>query len=284
MNAFPVCGMAGMIMFGIDISTILAGLLVCCLAPFAAAGEVFSLSVQPDTIRVGLHEPVFAGVTVTNTSGNAAAIDVGFQYRSLYSFSVLGPSGSRKDAPSLYLDGPDSLGPTTIAAGEAITKTLLLNDWIQFDTPGLYTIQVSLPGIETPATVRVEVGARDADNLRAICTRLVAESERGPDRDFDTAYMAARALSSVVDEEAIPFLTSLGKDGGLALDAVDGLVRIATPQSLGALKTVLALRSSDSDLVRSQARIRLLQLRQSAGAGPVRDEADGMLATLALVR
>jgi hypothetical protein len=249
--------------------------ILLCAPSFA---QVSLSAKEGDLIRSGLHEPVFVTVILSNRSDHPATVDPGWDGRSHYLLTVTSPTGVTSDVPPLFLDGPESPGPIHVSPGGSVTAALLLNDWIAFDSVGLYTVVIRLDGAN-PATINVQVGPRDPSGIHDSCDRLLSASKGD---DFRSAWMAARALATVRDDQALPYLTTLAQGGDFVIDAVDGLIGIASDDSFQMLERVIAQRADP--ILAEHARMRLNQLRLTDIPQSTRLRIGRVLSTLSTTR
>jgi hypothetical protein len=223
---------------------------------------------QP-TLSVTLHEPVIAPLVLWNVSPAAVEIETGQGSELSYGVTVTRPNGGVvKPGGPLWAQAPDTMTamqPTRIGPSQSYTRPLLLNEWFPFDEVGRYAVSVALPGVEGAAYFEVDVSPRDETRLVSTCARLTADASKSLS---DNQLFAARALSPIADDVAIPYLVriasiiDLGSGGG-----VDGLVRIGDLQAVSALASLL--RQGDP-FVRRKSEAALVRLRGATLSEPVR--------------
>lgn len=180
-----------------------------------ANAEVLSVSFKAPA-QLTLHEPVLAEFAIDNPTDNLVVIDLGIGRTQFITVSAKLPDGSVV-TPHLGLrDGLHRLGRTQIPARSRYTQQLLLTEWLAFDSPGTYQIDLglSLPkgapmqlASATPlgAThLELTIAPRDANVLRTRCGALA--SIMSVSQNAEERINAGRALTSMSDEAVIPCL------------------------------------------------------------------------------
>lgn len=112
---------------------------------------------------------------------------------------------------------------------------MLLNEWEAFEQVGMYTIQITLPGVGS-GTLTVIVGPRDPAHLNEVCNELAT---RAIETDNSAQILSAtHTLSFVIDPVAVPYLAkvALRKDEP---DAYRGLERIGDSNAVSALAALI---------------------------------------------
>jgi hypothetical protein len=179
--------------------------------------------------RATLHEPVIITVTIENRLQESVTIDLGADRKANYRFVLTGSTGTQTAGRPFFkgVDAVSASGRVTIHGGQRYVQDLLLNEWFDFEAPGLYTLQMRVNApLRTESgvtlepfavTTPVEILSRDEPALRATLDRLVnAASSPGPHTDW---MEAASALMSVSDPIAIPYIREVLKSTTMA-DAI----------------------------------------------------------------
>jgi hypothetical protein len=134
----------------------------------------------------------------------------------------------------------------------------MLDEWVSFAAPGSYGVEIKLPEIARAETVEISVLPRDTDRLKKVCEELARGALEAPlQRD---AYVFARALTFVVDDEAVPYLKKIAQNEDLAGTAVKGLERIADLKAVAALKDLCANPNRDTS-VRARGALEIIRLK-----------------------
>jgi len=115
--------------------------------PAPAAGVTILFTI-PES-KVSLHEPVYIQFSIHNGLDEDVRFDMGLDGKHNLEFSVKKPDGSLirippKPYPSVVSSNPAERAP--LAPGRTFTKTMLLNEWYQFPTPGRYVVEAELGG------------------------------------------------------------------------------------------------------------------------------------------
>lgn len=181
----------------------------------AGTADVLSVSFKAPA-QLTLHEPVLAELAIDNPAERPVVIDLGLGRTQFITVTVTLPDGSVV-SPRLGLrDGLHRLGKTEIPAKSRYTQQLLLTEWLAFDTPGVYQIELGLAlpkgvpvqsALAAPlAATRFEltIGPRDANVLRARCGALA--SIMAVSQNAEERINAGRALTSMIDEAVVPCL------------------------------------------------------------------------------
>lgn len=166
--------------------------------------------------QLTLNEPVLAELAIDNPTDKPVVIDLGIGRTQLISISAKLPDGSVV-TPRLGLrDGLHRLGRTEVPAKSRYTQQLLLTEWLAFDSPGIYQIDVglSLPkralaqlASATPLGAthfELKIAPRDVNVLRTRCGALA--SIMSVSQSAEERINAGQALTSMIDEAVIPCL------------------------------------------------------------------------------
>lgn len=229
------------------------------------------MQIEPHNLEVSLHEPVVLKLTLNNLGPDAAVVDLGVNDLGAFRLSVRAPDGQIRALPPLR--GSGTIGRITIATSASFSMPLILDEWISFAAPGSYGVEIRLPEIARSETITITALPRDTGRLKGVCAELARSALEAPlQRD---AYVFARALSFVVDDEAVPYLKKMVENEDLAGTAVKGLERIADHNAVGALKDLYANPNKD---VSAKARGALGMIRVQTKDGSLKQEIDAILA------
>src|ERR1041384_1262029 len=229
--------------------------LVCPNMAVAQDGPMVTFDIDPASVT--LHEPAYAVFAVRNTRTEPVQFDLGFDRKEAFRFAIVRPDGRRVAIPKKGSEGFGRVGKVSVRAGETYTQRLLLNEWYAFDSPGDYTIEISVDATFTTPSGRklnpsgasvvrsLTVLPRNASVLERIC-RGLAEAARSGD-SVEAQIEAARSLAYVQDPVAVPSpVQVLRTTRALQIYAVDGLARIGDQAAVDAL--ISALSSNDAEL------------------------------------
>lgn len=245
-------------------------LAVCpCSAQIPAAPSVM---VKLEKQVITQHEPVIIDFTLTNPSSRGVGFELGYGYEKL-DVEVTDPEGRAWTKPPRFpLKGNNSLGfkeAIQVAAGATGTASVLLNEWFSFDKLGKYRIAVATIPSESSSTwdlhlpetmLRLTVLPRNAIALKAACAELAKRV--GNTSSVEDSETAAKALASVEDPVAVPYMVEAMKRKPFSSVMIGALARLKTPSAIEAL--ISASRSSDPE-TRSLAHAALVALGR---AGP----------------
>lgn len=255
-----------------------AGIAARCLVLVAAA-EIslwggLRMAIDPSSVEVSLHEPVVARVVLMNSTVVSVPVDFGADFVEEFRITVRGPDGQRRAVPPLRRVGLAPGGEVTIAGNSNYATRLVLNEWCQFDIPGEYTLELSLPGVSDVGIIRVTILPRDAQRLGSVYEKLAQEALDA--QSFDDARIYAVALSFAFAPEAAPHLRRIAETrDGLASVALRGLERIGDRSAVTALEI---LSHSPNNELKLMARGSLGMIRISTKDDALKREIEAILA------
>jgi hypothetical protein len=239
--------------------------LVTVLAAFALLSVPATVATQADQVdvtaafdapaQVIYGQPLVFALTIQNRAAEAIEVDLGWDRKANVRVRVNG----RSVAVSRPADGGVSRTSTVqVGPHQTYSHRYVLNEWVSFDQPGPYTIELNLDGafrkanrrIQSPPThtqLSVAVLPRNADALRQRCEALATEAINAPTRteQDDAGY----ALSFFDDPVAVPCVRKVIQathrfDSWL----IRGLGRIGTEDARMVLEELF--RSQDHDRYR----------------------------------
>lgn len=196
--------------------------LVAAMTGWAAAAAADAVTVS--ILRapsVTLHEPVIVTLTIENRLAEPVTIDLGADRKANYRFLLTGSKGTPR-AGRPFFKGVDYIsipGRITVQPGQRYVQELLLNEWFDFEEPGVFTLEMRVDSpLRTESgvtlepfvvTTPVEILPRDESVLRATLDRLVkAATSPGAER-HEGAFALMAAIS---DPIAVPYLSEVLKD------------------------------------------------------------------------
>jgi hypothetical protein len=219
------------------------------------------LSVAFQSNTVPLHAPVEASVHLENQSNETYTVDLGIDKEQTFTVIVKGPDGSISRSVRKLTEGLHSPGVIVIEPRTTYTQTILVNDWAQFNTPGVYHVSIQ---IDAPVTEEVSgrirqtsggdvtVSQPDDAYLKRECEQLLDTIKASS--SYQDVIAAATTLSKIDDPIAAGFLTQAAElkppvasilVAGLERlnteDAIDGLVQLS--KSVNPETRTLAVRS-----------------------------------------
>jgi len=199
----------------------------------------------PET-SVTANEPVYVRLSIQNELGEKVGFVAGRYSDSYFDLSVTEPGGRTLQADTMLHGGLRHVGRVSAPAGGSYAQKLLVSRRYQFTKPGDYKLKFRPSGpVRTasgetipfsPQELTLSVGPRDPVRLGEIC-RSLAKAAAGYG-DYGALREAADTLSFVQDPAAIPYLAQvLGYHNYVSEIAVDGLVRIGSPEALEVLRS-----------------------------------------------
>ncbi len=194
-----------------------------------------------------LHEPVVVTFTVENNFWEPVVLDLGRDRAEHFRLAVKrGAVGPRQQTPSV--GGVAAPASVVLAPGERHVQSLILDDQLVFEQPGVVEVDIWLErpmrtqtgttvAESAPTTLRFEIHPRNEATLRERCARLVALVTST--QDVGELHAAARELVSIRDPVAVACI-------GEALQATDradfvllqGLIDIGGQDAIAVLQDV----------------------------------------------
>jgi hypothetical protein len=228
-------------------------LLWACLVLAAAAGlPLRAASGERGGLEVSLRlpseifsqpGPVDAVLAIRNYAPDPIKLDLGIDHKAAVLISFHLPDGTlvKRQYP-LDNEAFGAIGRLTLAPGQGYEETLVLNDWQGFEQSGSYEIEVELPPVQEPAslrsqrlvaTTRFRVVPRDPGMLAANCRRLQAATLG---KEPHAVMNAAHALSFAADEACLPSLVAVLRTSFLGRHAaIRGLARLGSTAAIAAV-------------------------------------------------
>jgi hypothetical protein len=219
-------------------------------------------SFSVDTTRITLHEPVLVNFVVNNTQPGTIGLDLGADRKESFRVTITLPDGTQTKPQKLMINGLARIGKIKILPGDVYKQKLLINEWVDFPQPGLYTI-----GVEMIAPISTENGKvilnfvrndfnililpRSTQALENVCNNLLNQLLIA--KSSDQAIEMATILSFIKDPVAIPYLDRMLKSGKKIAEimAINGLERIRNPD---AIEMLINLIASPDNLVSTKAK------------------------------
>jgi hypothetical protein len=201
---------------------------------------------------ISLHAPLTAELALTNDSKQDVTVDLGSEGVEFFWFDLVGPDGVRHVVVPQFREEVTGGARLKAKPGERVAETILLGEWLDLQQVGEYSLAIhasttimygppDLQGVLAPTfdwRERITVVPRDPEALRRTCETLLPRALR--QQDFGVARGAMRELSFIRDPVAVPFLLEAARGGYYFPYAIDGLGRIAGPESTAALQQLAA--------------------------------------------
>lgn len=216
----------------------------------SSKSEIISYSLI--TSNVTLNEPVVIEMTIENTLATPINANLGADRKEGFRFTITRPDGVRSALPPLRREGMSRIGRLTLQPGDSHKQRLLLNEWVDFPTPGKYEITVQLANpiyaqnglvVAKPHSFHatLEVTPREPEKLKSVCENFLGQMVTS--KSYEQAAESVLAISYVNDPIAVPYLEKAMTSGKLVeLIAIEGLSRIANKEAIQSLIKALSLQ------------------------------------------
>jgi hypothetical protein len=244
----------------------------------ASAPGMVTIEISPQPSRLTLHEPVVLTLEITNNRRDPIHIDLGRDRKENFKISITPPTGDTVQLPQLVKRGFSRVGDVEIGAGNKYSQSLVLNEWYNFNNPGLYEIKVELAtpalangvivGGQEAFNTRIEIEPRNQEALVTRCEDLVAGIEAST--SYERSAERALALSYINDPVAVPYLERALRANKLVEPiAIKGLESISTPEAVRALSSALKMNVNHASAL---ARSALSRMESETGDPEVKQE------------
>jgi hypothetical protein len=239
----------------------------------SAAQAPISVVFSPNASEVGVHEPVLIKVSISNNTQQTVRIDLGPDRVGNFRFICERPDGARIVLKQQQREGIHRLGNLSILPSQPYVENILLSEWMDFDAPGQYKIKAELQSSVSAedgepyrtqlfrGELSLHVTALDKEDIQKTCGNLFQKILLA--RSYEDAAAAARALATVKEPEAVPYLVqatalwhlqpitipALGQTGGRgSIEALISLLTSNDPDSRAIARSTLGrLESQTTD-------------------------------------
>ena len=234
--------------------------------------------------RLTLHEPVILTFKVTNNTAGAIRLFLGEDRKAGFSFTLTRPDGKTVKLPLYRPEGLSVSGTLSVQPSESYFQNLLLNEWYDFASLGIYELDARLVqpirsndgtiyGEDAGFRARIEIMPRDELALAKACDALASTVEGAA--SYSQAAEAALALSYVRDPAAVPYLRRVLKAQGMVNNiAIKGLEEIANQSAVQVLIEGLQMEYADTAALSRSA---LDRIRNQSGDPAIRQEIDSAM-------
>jgi hypothetical protein len=232
----------------------------------AAIATTFSLEANPITQG----EPVVLEMAFDNRSRQGVVVNLGNQDEKL-DIEVVEPDGHVLQKPKpIVREGWEPVDAFNVPGEAKSLGSVSLNDWFTFVKVGNYQVEITLSPIPSPrepfvynisgnhVVLTLTVLPRDETSLASACAVLLSRVKDL--QSSATALTAAKALSSVNDPVAVPYLAAALERREFASMMIAALARLNTEKAVAALSD--ASRSNDPE-TRNLARSALVSLTET---------------------
>lgn len=243
--------------------------MICVLLqPTTRAAERVDIHFEFRNSVVSLHEPAILLFKVHNGLNREITLDLGFDKRQHFSFSIATPERRVIRSQPLYPEGFHASGNVVVSAGGNYDQALVLNQWFRFDSVGQYLLTARVdPDFEiegvtglriSPEQLHLEVKPRDPQRLAEICESLSDQVKMAP--NAQEAQEPALVLSYVEDPICVQYLSQILAARKLVEGrAIAGLERIGNDYAVTVLLSVLNSEYGDIPNLAREALRRILQ-------------------------
>jgi|SRR5882724_4024608 len=249
------------------VTRVLAGsclLVSLCLAQVQIALVPVTATISLEKSAITQHEPLILDVAFNSTSQQSVGINLGYDNERV-DVKVIDPEGQVFHKPQPHRrEGMIFSEAVYVSAGSVSVSSVVLSDWFDFEKIGDYQIEVTLPSLSDSSSYSVastqlrldlSVHPRDDVSLESSCAGLLVRTQDM--HSSAAASTAAKALASVKDSAAVPYLAAATKSKVFASMMIDALARLKTEEAIEALISVS--RSKDPE-ARTLARSALVSL------------------------
>lgn len=202
---------------------------------------------SPADSQVVLHEPVIVSLGIRNNLEQSISVDLGENRKAGFLFTIVFPDGREVKLPQLKSNGISSKGDFSIKPKHTYSQNLLLNQWVDFASPGKYLLRGQLANavktgteevVTTDFSTIINIESRNLNRLEEISDTLaqrIIESN-----NFEQNSETALALSYINDPITVPYLQKVLISGKMVEHIiVNGLIRIGNKESVQVLIDVV---------------------------------------------
>lgn len=103
--------------------------------------------------KIVLNQPILINIQVENNGPLPIRLDFGANFKENLLFTIVYPDGTRTNLPRYSLpamSGLHIIGNASVEPQKTYTRTFILNEWVDLNKPGSYTIEAKL---NTPITI-----------------------------------------------------------------------------------------------------------------------------------
>jgi hypothetical protein len=240
----------------------LAATTMAPLSVQAGVSATFDMPVAPT-----LNEPVRVTMRIRNLLNEPVKFDLGRDRTQNLTLVVRGPDGRLHTETIPLQEGIARVGRIELAPQREYIQPLVLNDWMAFDRPGPYQLEIrftapfvtaSGPVAGPPSeTLTIEIRPRDVAVLEHTYWELV---DAYLNAVGEQRWYAAQALRHLTDPVAVPMLRRIldsTKTDDYIYIVLDTLRKIGTPDAVAVLQEVAASGSAERAAIAKSALVRL---------------------------
>lgn len=193
------------------------------------------------------HEPILLTLAITNSSYEPMPVSLGYNREGGFIFTVKRPDGSVKEIPrKISKETLTLLANFNVEAQKSYTQQLILNEWYDFNNPGVYEISASLVKGRRQAEsaclnsrFKIEITPFDMAQLQQTCSELV-ETIKQNVHNFANASDAVKALLAVKSPVIVPFLEQAVKaNHAVTSYVISGLEEVGNDEAVKVLVALL---------------------------------------------
>ena len=193
------------------------------------------------------HEPILLTLAITNSSYEPLPVSLGYNREGGFIFTVKRPDGSVKEIPrKISKETLTLLANFNVEAQKSYTQQLILNEWYDFNNPGVYEISASLMKGSRQAgpaclnsRFKIEITPFDTAQLQQTCSELVETISQNV-HNFGNASDAVKALLAVKSPLIVPFLEQAVKaNHAVTSYVISGLEEVGNDEAVKVLVSLL---------------------------------------------
>ncbi len=206
--------------------------------------------------EIVVHQPVLLNFVVQNGLEQTIKLDLGCNRKEEFLFKIIFLNGKKVQLPQMRCDGLSRVGVIFIKSEESYSQNILLNEWIDFSSPGNYVVEGRLTKpietidgkdltVDLSFSLALEIKPENAEQLKKVSETLLKNILES--NSYEKSAEAALALSYIKDPIAVPYLQA-----ALTSNKLVETVIINTLRDLGGQTSVEALIGAISEKPNSE--------------------------------
>lgn len=195
------------------------------------------------------HSPIYLRYVIENASQSDIVAGLGFHRIATLTITVTHPDGSVTPGRPIPTDSGLTPHPEiTLKPGARYEHRLLLSEWVDLSTPGVYRVSIGsnavFRSVETNVAVPVQrnwetvlrISPTTEQEVRKLCAKLDAQA----DGFSESARTALRELAAIRHPLTVPYLVRHARGGNDPDVAIDGLgLQLENPAAKSALEDIV---------------------------------------------
>jgi hypothetical protein len=225
---------------------------LCVTCAFASEFPRVTVEIQPEKSTFVSHQPIDFTFLIHNFTAQSVTVDLGDNRKANLVLRIAFPNGTRNEFRLPQREGLARIGQVKVDAGDTYSQPLLINEWADLSTPGVYQIAIQVRGlmrsgngsiVEQLESQSVVADVRSPDDrvLASFCLDILQRLLSS--RSYIDAEHAAEVLSYTHDPIAVPYLAkAFLSPYPIEALLVAGLERISNDDSIRVLLDVARTR------------------------------------------